>query len=134
MSDEDVLVLTKLSVTPNQCDLNQQINLALEFTLKAPVPNATWSITYEADYTNKRHALELYKSSPVDLAAGANTFAHTVATVDTSKVKEKYLLQVGLLRVVLLSGTDVVSNINMVTQVTKDAKGTLIRNIISPLE
>jgi len=133
---EENITVTKLTVSPNQCELTQAMTFYVEFSLKRAVPNHAWHIVYEADYTNKRHVLELFKSAPGStLSPGPNSFTQTVGTVDTSKVKEKYLLQVGMMRLILMSGEEVVATMNMVTQVSKDSKsGALIRNVISPVE
>ncbi len=136
MAEADVLTVTRVDIEPNDCPLQAPIAITMQFTLHKPIAGARWDVVYEADYTNKKQALLLHRSHPVDLAPGAQVFSHHVPEVRTDSIKEKYLLQVGLLRLTLSSATeeDIVS-VNMVTQVSKDpATGALLRNIFNPLE
>lgn len=138
MQEEDILSVQHCVVEPNMCALNAPLSVAIQFTLVKPVANAYWELVYEADTANKRVAVVLARTEPVaEMPAGVPmSFQHTVPEIKTEGVKEKYLLQVGVLRLALRSGADAnVAAINMISQVSKDpSTGALIRNIISPLE
>jgi hypothetical protein len=57
-----------------------------------------------------------------------------VDKIDVSAVKRSLLLNVGLLHAALKDGDADVIEINLVTQVTKDAAGGLVRTMFNPLE
>ena len=61
-------------------------------------------------------------------------FLVQVDTIDVSAVKRSLLLNVGLLHAALKDGDADVIEINLVTQVTKDATGGLVRTMFNPLE
>lgn len=135
MQEADVLKLDKLLIEPNDCPLSAPLNITMQYTLLQPAPSATWHIVYEADTTNKQKLIELYSSSaPTDLPAGTHTFTHTLPEIKTDGVKEKYLLQVGVMKLTLRSKDEGVAVVNMVTQVSKGADGQLIRSIMNPAE
>ncbi|KAF8284321.1 hypothetical protein TcBrA4_0058330 [Trypanosoma cruzi] len=54
-------------------------------------------------------------------------------TMELSKVEEKYVLQVGMLRLILLSGKTELADVNHVVQVKKNDDGELMRLIMNPL-
>ena len=139
MSTElDVIDVLRVDIEPNDCPLQAPLNLTVHFNVRTPAVGVHWELDYEADYTNKRHVIALYRSpAPFDLVmTGApQSFSHFVPQVNTDAVKEKYLLQVGLLRLSLVDGAgSPIVSVNMVAQITKDASGVLLRSIISPLE
>lgn len=133
-----MLKVLELRIEPTAvCPLNAPLSIALVYQLMEPVPAAVWEIVYEADFTNKRQAIHIHSAAPVDLPVGTFSFAHSVDTVKTDGIKEKYLLQVGVLKLTLKGnhGAENVASVNMVTQVSKDpATGVLLRNIMNPLE
>ncbi len=130
--------MSTLTIDPAAiCPLGAPLSLALRGDLLLPVPQAVWEIMYEADFTNKRQIIHVFKSPPLDLVPGPFEFSHSIDTIRTEGIKERHLLQVGVLKVVLRSEADptVTASVNMVTQVTKDAStGQLLRNVLSPLE
>lgn len=138
MDEREVLRLIDLQLQPDgHCALNAPLSIAMTYQLLEAVPAATWELVYEADFTNKKQSVPIYATAAVDLAPGTHTFAHAVDSVKTDGIKEKYLLQVGLLKLTLkgANGADNIASVNMVTQVSKDpASGTLLRNIMTPLE
>ncbi len=135
MQEEDILKVKALVIEPNDCPLSAPLHVSLKYTLLKPVPAGSWDLVYEADYTNKRQCIALHRSDPVDLVAGDHEFSHTVPTIKTEGVKEKYLLQVGVLKLTLhgQAGAENVAVINMVTQVTKKEDG-LHRSIMNPMD
>lgn len=131
----ELLTVEACQIEPNMCPLEAPISIAVQYALAQPVVGAVWELVYEADYTNKRKAIALHTTPAADLEAGKHTFHHAVPEIKTEGIKEKYLLQVGLLRLTLHSATEKnVVSINMVSQISKGADGKLTRCIISPLE
>ena len=166
MNEEEVVKIISLSIEPNQCPLAAPISIHLRYTLLRPLKKATWDVLYEADYTNKRIALNLSamsghrtgldsgtgpnlsdvhcsSSSSVksgtrqgeeDLEIGDHDFSFVRDHLPVEGVKEKYLLQVGVLKLILRAEEGNVTSVNMVSQVIKGKDGTLMRNVISPVE
>ncbi len=137
LSGAELLRIKAVQIEPNACPLSAPLALTIPFVLAAPVPGAFFSLHYEADISAKRHKIPLLTTAPPrDLAAGEHVFSESIAAIPTDGVKEKYLLQVGMLKLELFSAasTEPLVSINMVTQVAKNDAGALIRNIISPLE
>jgi hypothetical protein len=138
MEEREVLRIVDLQLQPDgSCPLNAPLSISMTYQLLERVPAASWELVYEADFTNKKQTVPLYATGAVDLEPGTHTFVHALDAVKTEGIKEKYLLQVGLLKLTLKggNGTDNVASVNMVTQVSKDpSTGTLLRNIITPLE
>ena len=138
MQEEDILKIETLLIEPNDCVLDAPLNLAMKYKLLKPISGATWSIVYEADTAGKKKQIALHTSEPLDLAAGvSHEFAHTIPTITTEGVKEKYLLQVGVLKMTLMSKTSGENGealINMMCQVTKSDEGKLMRSIMNPTE
>ncbi len=134
--DDDIIQVLRVDITPNQCALQAPLSITVHYELKRPVPAAAWDLVFEADYTNKRHAIQLGGTVVGDLPPGPGVIRQDLAEIRTDGVKEKYLLQVGLIRLSLRSGDSApLVSVNMVTQVAKDAAtGALIRDIINPLE
>ena len=136
MQEEDILKLEGLIIEPNNCPLSAPLNISMKYTLIKPVPGATWEVVYEADYTNKRKAIALHTTAPADLQPGTHQFTHTIPEIKTGDIKEKYLLQVGVLKLTLKGGggSDNLAVVNMVTQVMKGDDGVLTRMIMNPIE
>src|SRR3989338_199981 len=122
MSDDDLVQLKDIQIEPNQCPLSAPLALTRKSTLAKPVKAAYWTLTYEADISMKRHLIPLVSTAEklTDIDAGTHVFQQSIDKIPTEGVKEKYLLQVGLLKLELRSGSDVLVSINMVTQVAKD--------------
>lgn len=136
----DLVKLLNLTVEPNCCPLSAPLALSLRFQLSADVRGAFWVLCYEADIASKRHRIPLLTTQPRDLAAGTHVLQEAAPAIPTEGVKEKHLLQVGMLKLALHSASaggdagEPLVSINMVTQVCKDEGGVLRRNVISPLE
>ena len=65
---------------------------------------------------------------------GPYTMAFTAETIDVQGVARHVLTNVGLLQAVLYAGQEEILQISMVTQVSQDADGVLVRSIFNPLE
>jgi hypothetical protein len=151
-ASEEILTLTAVDVVPNGCPLSHPLTISASVVLHRPLPpGVRWVLQYVVDFTSKRHCLTLLRAAPLvdGLAAGPHTFTFVVPSIDVTGVKERHLLQVGLLRLILVAPSvegaatrtaeeaehDGLVNISMVVQVAKDsATGQLIRNIIPPIE
>ena len=65
---------------------------------------------------------------------GPYTMAFTAETIDVQGVARHVLTNVGLLQAVLYAGQEEILQISMVTQVSQEADGVLVRSIFNPLE
>jgi hypothetical protein len=134
MAEEEIVKIKRLEIDGETAPLHAPLGINMDYELTKPVVGACWELIYEADMANKRQAVALHTSAPVDLAPGTHTFQHAAPEVKTEGIKEKYLLQVGLLKLTL-HGTDNpnIVSVNMVTQVSKTGDG-LIRSIMNPAD
>ena len=131
-----IVKVLALDASPNQCRLSDPLTLTMQYYLAYPVEGAIWELVFEADFTNKRKAVVLYQSPPEQLTPGQLVFQHSMPYVNVEGIKEKYLLQMGVLKLTLHSSMerDLVS-VNTLVQVTKDpTTGDLIRTLIPPEE
>ena len=111
--------VTSINVSPNNCALESELNLTIEYDCEVDLGMASWSVQYMVDSVRKRHIIKL---GTVDqrVKAGKNTFEFNADKVDISGIRPSRLANVGLLSAVLLSdaGSEIIT-INMVVQVTK---------------
>ena len=131
-----IVKVMSLDALPNQCPLSDPLTLTMQYYLAQPVDGAVWELVFEADYTNKRKAVTLYAAPAENLQPGQLVFQHAMPCINVDGIKEKYLLQMGVLKLTLHSAfeRDLVS-VNTLVQVFKDpATGQLIRNLIPPDE
>eukprot|EP01006_Ploeotia_vitrea_P027229 TRINITY_DN60081_c0_g1_i1.p1 TRINITY_DN60081_c0_g1~~TRINITY_DN60081_c0_g1_i1.p1 ORF type:complete len:132 (+),score=22.98 TRINITY_DN60081_c0_g1_i1:105-500(+) len=128
------VTVTKIDVSPNNCPISEKLDLTVTFKVDKPVQQGVWQLKYEVDYTFKRHILDVANAEAKDYAAGEHTVSLSVPSLDVSGVKRKTLLNMGLMRLVFLSGGEHISDVNMVVQVTEGPEDALLRNIMSPLE
>jgi len=78
---------------------------------------------------------ELGETPLQDYAIGVtHTMAFTAKTIDVQGVARHVLTNVGLLQAVLYAGQEEILQISMVTQVSQEADGVLVRSIFNPLE
>eukprot|EP01060_Flectonema_neradi_P014081 TRINITY_DN207_c5_g1_i1.p1 TRINITY_DN207_c5_g1~~TRINITY_DN207_c5_g1_i1.p1 ORF type:complete len:156 (+),score=30.53 TRINITY_DN207_c5_g1_i1:71-469(+) len=129
----EVIALQSLSIEPNNCPFSDPVVISIQFDSKG-VEAATWKVAYEADVTNKRHVIELCQQGPIDYSAGNHSVDLKIPSVNTEGVKTRYLMTMGILKCALFSGDEEVSSINIVTQVSKDESGKLVRLMMSPVE
>ena len=139
MDEVDVLTVKSLTLKPDVigAPLEAPLSITIEYAVNVAVKDPKWVLQFEADYTQKRVAVLLHSEACPNLAVGGNhTLTINLDTIPVAGIKEKYLLQVGLLKLTLLAngGAENVTSINMVTQVSKDGNGALVRNIMNPLE
>ncbi|KAL1515514.1 hypothetical protein AB1Y20_002136 [Prymnesium parvum] len=135
MADEpEVVSVQSLSISPNNCPLEEPLDLAMDFTITRPLPAARWVVKFIADQADKRKIVVLGETPPVDYAAGQHSMSFSVPEVNVSHLKRHVLANVGLLIAGLFSGEDEIVQVSMVTQVTPSPDGALIRSVYSPLE
>jgi hypothetical protein len=97
------------------------------------MPSARTRSCFRYDFVSRRphHLARLAQAGSYILCL---IFLAQVDTIDVSAVKRSLLLNVGLLHAALKDGDADVIEINLVTQVTKDATGGLVRTMFNPLE
>merc|ERR1712205_232890 len=128
----DKVNVTKIEISPNECEISSELKLGIEFSLDTPLSNAVWAIKYIVDYTNKRKELVMGRIEMGALAVGEqHKLTFEVPKVDVSGILDTLLLNVGLLLAVLTDGAEEVLQISCVTQVTKAQSGELVRNIFN---
>ena len=138
--------VTAIQAEPNNCALQDELNLVITYESAENIRNAIWSVQYMVDSVHKRHIVKL-GTVEERVSAGINTFIFHVDKIDVSGVKPSRLANVGLLSATLSTkeGNEVIT-INIVVQVTKDTlvegkmsdegpgTPTFIRTIFNPLE
>merc|ERR1711991_465466 len=129
----EVLNVRSLEVEPNNCTFDQPVVISMVFDSKG-ISDCTWEVQYEADYTNKRHIIQLCSLGPADYPAGEHTVDLKIPAVVTEGVKERRLMSMGILKCILFSGKEEVASVNLVTQVSRGEDGKLVRFMMSPLE
>ncbi|RNF25883.1 uncharacterized protein Tco025E_01849 [Trypanosoma conorhini] len=136
--------------------LDAPLQITLEYSVLRPIVNPAWAVAFEADISYRRLLVPLLPPSPCSecgcaVNAAAGSLQHTpsdgVATLHPgapyrldarldslapSTVEEKYMLQVGMLRLMLFSGGAEVGAVNFVVQVKKSEDGELMRLIMNP--
>ena len=132
--EEPTVTVETLSVEPNNCALEEQLDLAMQFTCKFPVVDACWRVRYIADQTGKRKIVELGATEIQSYGAGPQRMEFSVPKVSVEHLSRHVLTNVGLLLATLYSGEEEVLQVSMVTQVTPADDGTLIRSVFNPLE
>jgi|UniRef100_A0A7S4GIT2 hypothetical protein len=126
--------VTKCEVSPNDCPLSTNLDISIEFNTDKTLKQGSWKLQYEVDYTGSRHILDIATTQPQEYESGTNhCFAFSVPEVNVEGIKEKSLMNMGLLRAVLTDGAEHVSDVTLVVQVTKENE-TLMRRILSPIE
>ena len=118
--------VTALSIEPNDCDLQAELNLTIEYESTAELTGATWNFQYMVDSVRKRHIIKLGSIEDQDIKIGHNSCEFHVDSVNVSGIRPSRLANVGLLSATLTTreGEEVLT-INMVVQVAKtdsDAK------------
>ena len=77
----------------------------------------------------------LGETAPCDYAAGpGNTMSFAIDSISVASLKKHVVANIGMLTATLESAGAEVVAVNMVTQVTADASGAMVRAIFNPLE
>ena len=137
MSEEEPAISVQveaISIEPNNCPLEEQLDLAMQFTCEKPVADASWRVRFIADQTGKRKIVELGATATESYGAGPQRMQFSVPKVSVEHLSRHLLTNVGLLLATLYSGEEEVLQVSMVTQVTPGDDGTLIRSVYNPLE
>lgn len=53
-SEQPKVEVSRIAVSPNQCEIHRELSLEIDFTVDRPIANPVWVIKYIVDYTNKR--------------------------------------------------------------------------------
>eukprot|EP01065_Artemidia_motanka_P038211 TRINITY_DN47065_c0_g1_i1.p1 TRINITY_DN47065_c0_g1~~TRINITY_DN47065_c0_g1_i1.p1 ORF type:complete len:139 (+),score=49.83 TRINITY_DN47065_c0_g1_i1:73-489(+) len=131
--EPEFIEVQDVAIEPNHCPLEVPVTVSLQFCCREPLPDCSWHVCYEADYTGKRHVIELCSTPSETYEPGKNAVDLEIPPVNTEGVKEKRLLSMGLLRCTLSCSGKEIASVNVVTQVQKE-DGRLIRNMMNPLE
>eukprot|EP00758_Cryptobia_borreli_P013953 Tbor_TRINITY_DN5882_c0_g1::TRINITY_DN5882_c0_g1_i1::g.7266::m.7266 len=154
MYEEEIIKIESINIRPQGvCPLHSPLTIEMKYSVNmhSDISNTTtkkgwWELVFQADYTQRQVCVPLYKGDAVvpltthsEDCPYIETLIISLDDIPTGKIKEKHLLQVGLLKLTLRvdridGGIDNLASINMVTQVSKDADCVLVRNILSPIE
>eukprot|EP01083_Nonionella_stella_P025100 69150_1 len=127
--------VTKISVSPNECPLERELKVQIDFTSNDAIPSASWTMTYVVDHASKRHIIELGERTQQTYNSGENSFNFEVDSVNVTSVKPNILLNVGMLHAVMKDSTGrEIIEVKMVTQINRNSDGKLYRTIFNPLE
>jgi len=127
--------LKLLDVDPPTCPLASPFKLQMVFSTDEELVGAHWDMKYMVDMAAKRQVIELGNGEPMTYGVGEHTFTYDSGALDFTGIKKSLLKNVGLLLACLTAadGSEIIQ-VSMVTQVTKNAEGELIRTVLSPLE
>ena len=131
----DAVELTSISIEPNNCALEEPLALNMEFTAHRALPAAKWLVSFMFDSASARKIVVLGETAPCDYAAGpGNTMSFAIDSISVASLKKHVVANIGMLTATLESAGAEVVAVNMVTQVTADASGAMVRAIFNPLE
>ena len=99
------------------------------------LPAAKWLVSFMFDSASARKIVVLGETAPCDYAAGpGNTMSFAIDSISVASLKKHVVANIGMLTATLESAGAEVVAVNMVTQVTADASGAMVRAIFNPLE
>eukprot|EP00708_Paratrimastix_pyriformis_P006712 GAFH01006096.1.p1 GENE.GAFH01006096.1~~GAFH01006096.1.p1 ORF type:complete len:151 (+),score=24.58 GAFH01006096.1:26-454(+) len=135
--DLPVIQVRTANLVPNECPINERIDLAFDFSTDKPLINAVWRLKFIIDVSYRRHVVELTTLPARDFPVGDHHVEFHVPSLDTTGFKQDTLLNVGMLTASLnitKDGADLnILDFNMVTQIMKKG-GQLIRSVLNPLD
>ena len=142
--EEEKIILSKLNIIPETTEINKGVNVEVEVLAKEDIVNVEWIIQYTVDVALKRKIIILQKKKQsVDVYKKEEKYEERfeIEDVDFSfeGVSRKDLFNVGLFSIIARQTIspekheDLIT-INMVTQITKNDEGALMKTIINPLE
>ena len=117
--DTEHIVLVGIRVEPNNCPIEEELTLTMDFDTKVDVLGGRWEVRFIADTASKRKIVCLGQTAEQDYHAGQHQMAFTVDRIDVSHLKRHVLANVGLLTASLYDHNNVeYVQVNMVTQVS----------------
>ncbi|KAK2961446.1 hypothetical protein BLNAU_3567 [Blattamonas nauphoetae] len=128
--------ITNLTTVPNDCLLSAPLDLTVGLKLEKPIKAGKWVIRFIFDFSFQKHSVVLLETQPKDYSAGESTETFHIDSIDLSGLKEKELLNMGLLSASLFIENETKNSaldINMCTEITKEKDG-YRRTILNPLE
>ncbi|KAL0479868.1 hypothetical protein AKO1_007379 [Acrasis kona] len=127
--------VTRVSTQPNECLIEEQLNIEIDFTTDRTIENGVWEIKYNVDFSSKRHIIEVGKSEAKRYEANVpHTFSHHVDKLNLDGISSSLLNNMGLLLATLKDGSSEIFQLSCVVQVTKGENKSFIRNVLNPLE
>ena len=118
--DTNSFEVTALTVEPNNCLLQEELNIIIQFESTTNLNDATWNFQYMVDSVRKRHIIILGSLEGQDIKIGSNSCEFHVDTINVSGIRPSRLANVGLLSATLnTKNEEEVLTINMVVQVAK---------------
>ena len=118
--DTNSFEVTALTVEPNNCLLQEELNIIIQFESNTNLNDATWNFQYMVDSVRKRHIIILGSLEGQDIKIGSNSCEFHVDTINVSGIRPSRLANVGLLSATLnTKNEEEVLTINMVVQVAK---------------
>lgn len=133
--DVDVIDVTDVMISPNDCDFDEPLRLEIEFGTRRELRGAHWKVGYLVDtVAATRHVVELGRTAPADYAGSDCFFEFAADRIPVDGIAPSELANCGLLTATLVDARDRdVVAVNMVVQVTQAPGGKLSRMIYSPL-
>ena len=118
--DTNSFEVTALTVEPNNCLLQEELNIIIQFESNTNLNDATWNFQYMVDSVRKRHIIVLGSLEGQDIKIGSNSCEFHVDAINVSGIRPSRLANVGLLSATLnTKNEEEVLTINMVVQVAK---------------
>jgi hypothetical protein len=130
------IVPTRCTIQPNQCGFDAPLDVELHFDALTDIPSVHWKITFVADYAGKKQQIELGSTAEEHMVKGPNSMTFHVDSIDVRTVQRKVLANVGLLSVDVHAADrpdEPLARVRMVTQVSEDGTGKLVRSVFDPL-
>ena len=113
------ITLVGVHIEPNNCPIEEELTLTMDFDTKVDVVGARWEVRFIADTAAKRKIVCLGQTKEQDYHTGQHQMSFTVDKIDVSHLKRHVVANVGLLTASLYDYNNVeYVQVNMVTQVT----------------
>ncbi len=131
---DEILKLTGIKIEPETSPVQEGVKIAVDYTLSGELTNWEWVVRYTVDVAYKRNIIDIFKEKGDAEKPGSHSKAFAIPNINLEGVSKKDLMNVGLLSIcVVKEGKELVA-INIVSQVTKNDKGDLVKTLLSPLE
>lgn len=131
---QETFNLTALKIIPESSNIPDPIKISFDFSLTESYKNWEWIVKYTVDVAYKRAVLVLYTEKIGTLNVGKYTKEITVPKIATEGIPKKDLMNVGMLSICGVDNGKEIVTINIVSQITKNEKGELVKTLLSPLE
>ena len=129
--DEEVIDVTELDISPNDCAVDEELRLEVSFTPRRPLRGAHWSVSVVFDTIDKRQIVDLGSTAATDYV-GPSLFCFHVDRINVDGIEPSVLANCGLLVAALHVGTTELVKINMVVQISQHGDR-FTRTVYNPL-